>query len=810
MHNYFSFADKSSDDRPLPAHLSSRSLQTPGSQTTIAATGVDGSTSSTPGIAAAEVAAERLWWAETSERQVDELIQQFREHEDKCFGAIADAKTNYAAELQKGMAVVIEEFDMRLSSLQETLRREHQASHDAAMEAIKVMSVPAGPDEQVRERLEEVTAMVGDLTGRLAASERQLALEIDASSDLTGRLSTTERVLAEGKIEKLEQALDEYQKQFSEYQVKSDGVIHEIKSGSAFELQKAMAVVIEEFDLRLSSFEERLRREQQASHEAAMEASRMMFQTPMPDKQMSDRLDEVTAQVGDLAGRLLASERFSTPVGPDDQITKRLEEFASTVNALETRVAVSEKRLSQEIDVTADLTGRLSTAEKRLSPEANSPKPSAAGELLPILQSLTRNGNDTRMKEIAQRVESAITSFEERLASSLAEQRCSHGKSVSDLWEYIDRSTGLLEADAKLNKSEVQQVVGALASLELRVKAVESSDTAGLEHSIAGDSDETAPQPQDSQVARLLMAAAGQDSSSGRRQDASARGGVMDRFRSGKATNDRVQRDILSHPEARALLQLAIGGGPTAAVQGPCVSTTAMTPRHLSPVSPRRQSPSARSTGQIQAPLQGGSMRVSVGSMAGQAQGVSCQLAVGKSVAQVSGSLRLPVSSAASRDGNVTPRMPGNATPRMPGNASPRMPSRGAVDRWHCPHCSNVYTADTNFCRVCGQRREGDALGLTTSAPSASSADMRSLRSMASIPKPDHQASVTSWQCPYCQCVYTADVASCRRCGQGFNEVERMLSIGSKCESVERQISGTRMLSTQNSHASFVSSRLLP
>mmetsp|Transcript_23586 Transcript_23586/g.42617 ORF Transcript_23586/g.42617 Transcript_23586/m.42617 type:complete len:430 (+) Transcript_23586:58-1347(+) len=149
---------------------------------------------------AAEVEAERLWWAEASERQVEDLSKAVKLEQAKLHNNVDDMKVRLKAELREDMAALTDEFALQISSLEQRLRREQQSIREAALEATMQVSSPQplnAPDSealrvllaaQPRQRLQELTSIVEELVKRMGSVE----LRLEASPASPKRVRTEE------------------------------------------------------------------------------------------------------------------------------------------------------------------------------------------------------------------------------------------------------------------------------------------------------------------------------------------------------------------------------------------------------------------------------------------------------------------------------------------------------------------------------------------------------------------------------------------------------------------------------------------
>ncbi|CAE7438313.1 unnamed protein product [Symbiodinium natans] len=83
------------------------------------------------------VQAERQWWAEASERQLENLSQVVKNETAKCFLAMDQLRAQVKDEVRQEATALTDQFGAMLNSMEHRLRREQQASHQAVLEAAR-------------------------------------------------------------------------------------------------------------------------------------------------------------------------------------------------------------------------------------------------------------------------------------------------------------------------------------------------------------------------------------------------------------------------------------------------------------------------------------------------------------------------------------------------------------------------------------------------------------------------------------------------------------------------------------------------
>ncbi|CAE7856843.1 hypothetical protein AK812_SmicGene7142 [Symbiodinium microadriaticum] len=85
----------------------------------------------------AAIEAERRWWADASERQLENLSQVVKSETARCFLELDKLKAQVKEEIRQESAALTDQFGAMLNSMEQRLRREQQAGHQAALEAAR-------------------------------------------------------------------------------------------------------------------------------------------------------------------------------------------------------------------------------------------------------------------------------------------------------------------------------------------------------------------------------------------------------------------------------------------------------------------------------------------------------------------------------------------------------------------------------------------------------------------------------------------------------------------------------------------------
>mmetsp|Transcript_54883 Transcript_54883/g.128102 ORF Transcript_54883/g.128102 Transcript_54883/m.128102 type:complete len:494 (+) Transcript_54883:61-1542(+) len=85
----------------------------------------------------AVIEAERQWWADASERQLETLSQVVRKETTRCFAAMDQMKADLRDEIRQEVAALTDQFGALLNSMEQRVRREQQASVQAMLEVAR-------------------------------------------------------------------------------------------------------------------------------------------------------------------------------------------------------------------------------------------------------------------------------------------------------------------------------------------------------------------------------------------------------------------------------------------------------------------------------------------------------------------------------------------------------------------------------------------------------------------------------------------------------------------------------------------------
>jgi len=85
----------------------------------------------------AAIEAERRWWADASERQLENLSQVVKSETARCFLELDKLKAQVKEEIRQESVALTDQFGAMLNSMEQRLRREQQAGHQAALEAAR-------------------------------------------------------------------------------------------------------------------------------------------------------------------------------------------------------------------------------------------------------------------------------------------------------------------------------------------------------------------------------------------------------------------------------------------------------------------------------------------------------------------------------------------------------------------------------------------------------------------------------------------------------------------------------------------------